>query len=339
MNNLPILVVVLETDNPGDSLPNLISAANAFDHTGSHVIELLYIGSHDDLLPQTAADMGVSKFFHLETSLVKLIQKSFLSALASFLRNKPALAILFDHTPLALEVSTQIAAVLKTQPITSVDSISTDNGRTTAARRILAGNAKQIFDIKDQLVVMTINTTNFSAANPVAGDHSLESIAVTFSPVEEHLHVLSSSPVNQYVALEHSRVIVAGGRGLLNNYNPAPTGLGLSEVEQWKFEQGFELLKTLASQLNGSVAVTRSLVDSGFAPYDLQVGQTGKTVAPDIYIACGISGAIQHTMGMRRSKLIIAINNDPQAPIFEAAHYGVVGDMYKILPEWIALRK
>jgi len=142
------------------------------------------------------------------------------------------------------------------------------------------------------------------------------------------------------VSLTDASVIVSGGRGMA--YNPAlaaPAGMDEKQAEVWRAQQGFELLKQLAGVLGGAVGASRAAVDAGYVPYAMQVGQTGKLVSPDIYLACGISGAIQHLAGMRSSKTIVAINKDADAPIFKLARYGVVGDVYQILPALIAAMK
>jgi electron transfer flavoprotein alpha subunit len=133
------------------------------------------------------------------------------------------------------------------------------------------------------------------------------------------------------VNLSDAAIIVSGGRAMANNPKEAPADAGDAAV--WKAKDGFEnTLKPLADVLGAAVGASRAAVDAGYIPYAHQVGQTGKTVSPDLYIACGISGAIQHQAGMRTSKVIVAINKDAEAPIFKLARYGLVGDLYKIVP-------
>jgi len=143
------------------------------------------------------------------------------------------------------------------------------------------------------------------------------------------------------VSLNDAAVIVSGGRGVANNPSlTPPAGMDEKQAEIWRAQQGFKLVGDLAAVLGGAVGASRAAVDAGYIPYSHQVGQTGKVVSPDLYIAAGISGAIQHQAGMRSSKVIVAINKDADAPIFKLARYGVVGDLYAILPALTeALRK
>ena len=135
------------------------------------------------------------------------------------------------------------------------------------------------------------------------------------------------------VSLNDAGIIVSGGRGVSNNPSlQPPAGLDDKQAEIWKAQQGFTLIGDLATTLGGAVGASRAAVDAGYIPYSNQVGQTGKVVAPDLYIACGISGAIQHLAGIRSAKMVVAINKDADAPIFKQARYGVVGDLFVIVP-------
>jgi electron transfer flavoprotein alpha subunit len=142
------------------------------------------------------------------------------------------------------------------------------------------------------------------------------------------------------VSLADANVIVSGGRGVSNNPTlTPPAGLDEKQVEIWRAQQGFALVNDLAAVLNAATGASRAAVDGGYIPYAHQVGQTGKIVSPDVYIAVGISGAIQHLAGMRTSKVIVAINKDPEAPIFKLARFGVVGDLFQIVPALTAAFK
>ncbi len=136
------------------------------------------------------------------------------------------------------------------------------------------------------------------------------------------------------ISLTEANIIVSGGRGVANNPNlsPPPDINDEKELEVWRAQQGFKMLAELVELLGGALGASRAAVDAGYIPYAHQVGQTGKVVSPDLYIACGISGAIQHQAGMRTSKNIVAINKDPDAPIFRLARFGVVGDLWQIIP-------
>ncbi|MBN1265486.1 MAG: electron transfer flavoprotein subunit alpha/FixB family protein [Anaerolineales bacterium] len=150
--------------------------------------------------------------------------------------------------------------------------------------------------------------------------------------------VLRFTAVEGEILLTEASIIVAGGRGVTQPKGlSAPDGLeSEKDRETWLAQQGYQIVQQLAEALGGAVGASRAIVDPGFVPYQYQVGQTGKVVSPDLYIALGISGAIQHLAGIQSAKTIVAINKDPEAPIFKHARFGIVGDVFEIVPELIA---
>lgn len=242
--------------------------------------------------------------------------------------------VLLPTTTRGRELAGMCAIDLNSGVLPDVTEIKIVNGVTNVTRPVYAGKilASAICDTKP--VIITTRSRAFEKPVP---DESRTGDAVALdppvSPEEIRTRVIEYSERESGVSLNDAAVIVSGGRGISNNPKlTPPDGLNEKDVEIWRAQQGFKLIGELAEVLGAAVGASRAAVDAGYIPYDNQVGQTGKVVSPDLYIACGISGAIQHLAGMRTSKVIVAINKDPDAPIFKLARFGVIGDLYDIVP-------
>ncbi len=219
-------------------------------------------------------------------------------------------ALVAAATTTGKNVMPRVAALLDVMQISEItEVISAD----TFQRPIYAGNAIQTVQSTDKIKVVTVRTASF-ASTGTGGSASVETIKAAGDPGLSK-YISSALSGGDRPELTSAKIIISGGRALGSN------------------EKFMEVILPVADKLKAAVGASRAAVDAGYAPNDWQVGQTGKVVAPDLYIACGISGAIQHLAGMKDSKVIVAINKDEEAPIFQVADYGLVGDLFEILPE------
>ena len=219
-------------------------------------------------------------------------------------------AILSSATPAAKNIMPRVAALLDVMQISEITKVVAAD---TFERPIYAGNAIQTVQSGDPIKVITVRATAFQAA-PATGSAPIEAVAAAADPAVSSFksEALARSERPELTA---ARIIISGGRAMQNPEN-------------------FKIyIEPVADKLGAAMGASRAAVDAGYAPNDWQVGQTGKVVAPELYIAVGISGAIQHLAGMKDSKVIVAINKDEEAPIFQVADYGLVGDLFKVMPE------
>jgi len=295
-------------------------------------------GSGVDAITKAAFEYGADEVLAADDAALADFRvepyASTLSALAS--AQSPDL-ILFPTTARTRELAAMTAIDLNTGVLTDItaleasDDASAPLSAVIATRPIYEGKVLEKTVCSGKPVLATIRGRAFPKPEADAGKTG------TATQVEVKAEALTNvegySASESAVNLGDAGVIVSGGRGVSNNPSLQPrAGLDEKQAELWRAQQGFALITDLANVLGGAVGASRAAVDAGYIPYSHQVGQTGKVVTPDLYIACGISGAIQHLVGMRNAKLVVAINKDSDAPIFKQARYGVVGDLFQIVP-------
>ncbi len=226
--------------------------------------------------------------------------------------NDPA-ALLLGSSTAGRDLAAWVAAEAEAGLITEAVSLAVADDRLVVTRPVYA--AKLLCDavIPDGLQIITLRSRAFAPAEATGNSGDADWVDALVAEDDLTTKVTGFKAKEGGISLTEATIIVSGGRGVGG-------------------PEGFEPIRQLAAVLNGAVGASRATVDAGWIPYEHQVGQTGKTVSPDLYIACGISGAIQHQAGMRTSKVIVAINKDGEAPIFSLAHYGIVGDLFTLLP-------
>mgnify|MGYP001550240140 FL=1 len=309
-------LVIAEHDGASIKAATLNTIAAAQKIGGD--IHVLVAGHHAQGAADAAAKVaGVSKVLladapQLEAGLAENVEATVLTLVQDPAKHYSH--ILAPATAYGKNIAPRIAAKLDVAQISDITAVDSPD---TFERPIYAGNAIATVQSQDTIKVITVRTTGF---DPVAAEGG--------SAAVEKIEAAADTGLSQFVSREvtkldrpeltSAKIIVSGGRGL---------GSG---------ENYTKVLEPLADKLNAALGASRAAVDAGFVPNDYQVGQTGKIVAPQLYVAVGISGAIQHLAGMKDSKVIVAINKDPEAPIFSVADYGLVGDLFTVVPELVS---
>ena len=302
-------LVVLDFDATGIKQPSRSAIAAAQKLGGE--LHGLVAGANVAATAEAAAKLpGLSKILVADDAAYANALAEPLSALIVSLAGNYS-HIFAAATAVGKNVLPRAAALLDVQPISDIsDVIDAD----TFVRPIYAGNALATVKSADTKKVITVRASSFDPVPAEGGSAVIEKVSGP-ADVQKSKYVSSELSKSERPELTAAKIIVSGGRGMQNGENFA------------------KLIDPVADKLGAAVGASRAAVDAGFVPNDYQVGQTGKIVAPDLYIAIGISGAIQHLAGMKDSKVIVAINKDADAPIFQVADYGLVGDLFTILPE------
>ncbi|MEZ5648672.1 MAG: FAD-binding protein [Alphaproteobacteria bacterium] len=302
------ILIVAEHDNV-TLKPATLTAVTAAQQIGTD-IHLLIAGDACDTVAETAKTIsGIAKVLHANGSAYKNFLAENLAPLIVKLAPNYS-HVMAPATTFGKNVMPRAAALCDVQLVSDITIVVAPD---TFVRPIYAGNALATVKSSDKIIFVTVRPTAFATAPSSGGSAVIEIIPET-GDLALSAFVAQELSKSERPELAQARVVIAGGRGMGSREN-------------------FALLTPIADKLNAAIGASRAAVDAGYVPNDYQVGQTGKIIAPDLYIAIGISGAIQHLAGMKDSKVIVAINKDGDAPIFQIADYGLVADLFEVLPE------
>jgi electron transfer flavoprotein alpha subunit len=306
-----ILVVIEQRDGKikKSSLEAVSKAAALAQELNYETLAVIPASSVED--SEKIAQYGIGKVVTLSNSeFLNYSPSGYAKAVSEFAKECDAEVLLFSNTALGKDLAPRIAPLLGAGIVSDCISLEVQNGELVAIRPVYAGKAQQKVKVNSTVKVFTLRPNVFQAVEK-GSTANVETKNVVSPDLSTTVSEIKRSAGKLDVA--EADIIVSGGRGLKESDN-------------------FHLVEELAAALGGAVGASRAVVDAGWRPHGEQVGQTGKTVTPSLYVACGISGAIQHLAGMASSKYIVAINKDKDAPIFTIADYGIVGDVFEILP-------
>jgi len=298
-------------------------------------VTVLTFGPGSQQTAAQAVQYGAAEVFYADhPTLNDYRAEAYVDLLVRQAREGAPEVLVFPSTSRGRELAAMSAFDLGGGVMPDVTALEVEDRQLVATRPVYAGKllAKTRSSAKPQVITTRVRAFSKPEAGAPGGVEPVQ-LEPALAEGDLKTRVIETVEAEGGVSLTDASVIVSGGRGVANNPSlTPPAGMDDKEAEIWRAQQGFKLVSELASVLGGAVGASRAAVDAGYIPYEHQVGQTGKVVSPDLYIACGISGAIQHQAGMRSSKMIVAINKDPEAPIFKLARFGVVGDLFQILP-------
>lgn len=321
----------------GDVQPAAWEALGLAKSFGSAIA--LVFGTDAEAVAKLALEYGADEVLVADDSaLTDYRAETYASTLTALASSHSPNLILFPTTSRTREFAAMSALDLNSNVITDATGVEVNGDSVVVTRPIYEGKLFEKVTCTSTPQFITIRGRAFPKPEQQSGKSG--TITKVGAKTEAITTVEGYSVAEVGVSLNDAGVIVSGGRGVSNNPSlQPPAGLDDKQAEIWRAQQGFTLIGDLANTLGGAVGASRAAVDAGYIPYSNQVGQTGKVVAPDLYIACGISGAIQHLAGIRSAKMVVAINKDADAPIFKVARYGVVGDLFQIVPALTAAFK
>ena len=294
----------------------LVSYAKQIAEQSGTSVTALSIGNVDEVELQKLGNYGADKVLNASDDRLKvLINKAYASVIAQAADKEGANVIIFANNFTGKALSPRVSVKLKAGIASGVNAVPSSFDPFTVSKKVFTGKAFANVVINTEKKILTL-FQNSVDIKETAGSVSVEGFSPALDDADFATKVLDVNKVTGKVLLSDAEVVVSGGRGLKNAENWAP-------------------LEELATELGAGLACSRPVSDEGWRPHEEHVGQTGKVIAPNLYFALGISGAIQHLGGVSSSKCIVAVNTDKDAPIFEAADYGIVGDVQKILPELI----
>jgi electron transfer flavoprotein alpha subunit len=274
----------------------------------------LIIGSGISSLAKELGPYGASRVFVVDDpSLAAHANLAFAKVIATVAAQQNVQTVFLPASQMGKDLAPRVAVKIQAGLASDCVGISVENGDLVATRPVYAGKALVDVRVTTAVKVFTLRPNVFTATQG-SGDAKIETVPVTLDPADFVTVVTDVKVATGRPDVTEADIIVSGGRGM-------------------KAPEHFVLLEALADVLGAAVGASRAVVDAGWRPHDEQVGQTGKTVSPTLYVACGISGAVQHIAGMSSSKYIVAINKDKDAPIFQIADYGIAGDVFEIVPE------